>query len=166
MESEDVVDLMEILEIEVRTKVRLMGEGDHVDPEEKDFAHQRSRRLLEEHNSAITGDSVPTAISGYNQRRCRRPDPSNILEGEFIVEVGLNERGLVTIPTKALNKLMKGNNVSKEDRKRIKERRRTLLNRGYADDTRRRRIDGEEALEMQIANHTKKLRSWKGRKGT
>ena len=50
-------------------------------------------------------------------------------EGKFIVEVGLNERGLVTIPTKALNKLMKDNNVSKEDRKRIKERRRTLLNR-------------------------------------
>ena len=50
-------------------------------------------------------------------------------KGRFIPEIGMNERELVLISTKDLNRKMKDNDVSREDKKRIKQTRRTLLNR-------------------------------------
>ena len=50
-------------------------------------------------------------------------------EGSFIAEIGMTEKELVLMPIKQLNKEIKGRNVSVEDKKRIKQTRRTLLNR-------------------------------------
>ena len=50
-------------------------------------------------------------------------------EGSFVAEIGMTEKELVMIPTKDLNQMMKVNDVSREDKKRIQQRRRTLLNR-------------------------------------
>ena len=50
-------------------------------------------------------------------------------EGSFVAEIGMTEKELVMIPTKELNQMMEAIDVSREDKKRIKQRRRTLLNR-------------------------------------
>ena len=50
-------------------------------------------------------------------------------EGSFVAEIGITEKELVLMPIKQLNKEIKDRNVSIEDKKRIKQTRRTLLNR-------------------------------------
>ena len=50
-------------------------------------------------------------------------------EGSFVAEIGITEKELILMPIKQLNKEIKGRNVSMEDKKRIKQTRRTLLNR-------------------------------------
>merc|ERR1711974_495384 len=59
--------------------------------------------------------------------------------------------------TKDLNSLLKKRNVAKPRQKDIKQRRRTLKNRGYAANCRVKRDDEEEELLEQIEGHERKL---------
>merc|ERR1712025_138457 len=60
--------------------------------------------------------------------------------------IGLSDEQLVTISTKDFNKLLKNSGLSKEDCKRLKAKRRTLKNRGYAASCRYKREEQEEGL--------------------
>lgn len=64
---------------------------------------------------------------------------------------------LVMMATKDLNHLLKKRNVPRPRQKDIKQRRRTLKNRGYAANCRVKRDDEEEILLEQIEGHEKKL---------
>ena len=55
--------------------------------------------------------------------------------------------------TKDLNNLMKRQNISKDKRQLIKQRRRTLKNRNYAANSRFKRCDEEDDLLEQIEEH-------------
>lgn len=77
--------------------------------------------------------------------------------GSYIEDVDMFDRDLVLMSTKDLNDLMKGRNIPRERRHQIKQRRRTLKNRGYAATCRERLFDEEEVLLAQISEHEKKL---------
>ena len=75
----------------------------------------------------------------------------------YIEEIDMFEVELVFMTTKDLNALMKRRNIPRERQKQIKERRRTLKNRGYAANCRVRRDDEEEELLEQIEGHERRL---------
>merc|ERR1712227_12277 len=66
--------------------------------------------------------------------------------------IGLTDEQLVTISTKEFNKLLKTSGLSKDECKRLKAKRRTLKNRGYAASCRYKREEQEGALGMD-KNH-------------
>ena len=78
-------------------------------------------------------------------------------EDVYIEEIDMFEGELVFMTTKDLNALMKRRNIPRERQKQIKERRRTLKNRGYAANCRVRRDDEEEELLEQIEGHERRL---------
>lgn len=63
--------------------------------------------------------------------------------------VGITEEELVTEKIKDLNKLLKLKKVSKPDAKKLKELRRRLLNRGYANKSRVKKDDTDSALKKE-----------------
>ena len=77
--------------------------------------------------------------------------------GSYIEDLDMFDRDLVLMPTKDLNALMKRRNIPKERRDQIKQRRRTLKNRGYAANCRLNRDEEEEQLLEQISEHERKL---------
>ena len=78
-------------------------------------------------------------------------------EDLYIEEIDKFEGELVFMTTKDLNALMKRRNIPRERQKQIKERRRTLKNRGYAANCRVRRDDEEEELLERIEGHERRL---------
>jgi len=70
--------------------------------------------------------------------------------GTFRTDIGLDDKDLIDIETKDLNKRLKKANISKERQKAIKAERRTLKNRGYASSCRIKREKEVERLELQI----------------
>jgi len=77
--------------------------------------------------------------------------------GSYIEDLDMFDEELVMMATKDLNSLLKKRNVAKPRQKDIKQRRRTLKNRGYAANCRVKRDDEEEELLEQIEGHERKL---------
>jgi len=73
------------------------------------------------------------------------PEPVN-----FRDDIGLDDKALVTISTKELNRLLKKKGINKARQKEIKSERRTLKNRGYASNCRVSREEEEKTLEKEI----------------
>jgi len=65
-------------------------------------------------------------------------------------DIGLDDKALVTISTKELNRLLKKKGINKGRQKEIKSERRTLKNRGYASNCRVSREEEEKTLEKEI----------------
>jgi len=65
-------------------------------------------------------------------------------------DIGLDDKALVTISTKELNRLLKKKGINKSRQKEIKSERRTLKNRGYASNCRVSREEEEKTLEKEI----------------
>merc|ERR1712223_1371341 len=61
-----------------------------------------------------------------------------------------DDKALVTISTKELNRLLKKKGINKSRQKEIKSERRTLKNRGYASNCRVSREEEEKTLEKEI----------------
>merc|ERR1712029_149481 len=78
------------------------------------------------------------------------PDSQDCPGGTFRSDIGLDDKDLIDIETKDLNKRLKKANISKERQKAIKAERRTLKNRGYASSCRIKREKEVERLEKQI----------------
>merc|ERR1711910_75590 len=66
------------------------------------------------------------------------------------INTGITDEQLVLKPTKELNKILKHTGLPKEDVNRIKQKRRTLKNRGYAASCRNKRELEEEALKEEL----------------
>ena len=65
-------------------------------------------------------------------------------------QIGLTDEDLKTIGTKDLNKKVKhSKNLSEEDIEKIKKRRRTIKNRGYAKECRNTKTEEEKLLEAE-----------------
>merc|ERR1712013_508223 len=64
---------------------------------------------------------------------------------------------LVLKPTKDLNKMLKNTGLPKEDVNKIKQKRRTLKNRGYAASCRNKREQEEESLKLDLENLKKDI---------
>ena len=63
--------------------------------------------------------------------------------------IGITNEELVTEKIKDLNRLLKRKNVPKDDGKKLKELRRRLLNRGYANKSRVKKDDTDQALKAE-----------------
>merc|ERR1739844_209102 len=66
-------------------------------------------------------------------------------------DIELDDKALVTMGTKELNRRLKKKGITKSRQKEIKSERRTLKNRGYASNCRISREDEEKMLEKDIA---------------
>jgi len=66
--------------------------------------------------------------------------------------IGLTDEQLVTISTKDFNKLLKNSGLSKDECKKLKAKRRTLKNRGYAASCRYKREEQEGGLS-EVKSH-------------
>merc|ERR1712142_136990 len=65
-------------------------------------------------------------------------------------KTGITDEQLVLKPTKDLNKMLKSTGLPKEDVNKIKQKRRTLKNRGYAASCRNKRDKEEEGLKIDL----------------
>lgn len=63
--------------------------------------------------------------------------------------IGITNEDLVTEKIKDLNRLLKKKNVPKDEGKKLKELRRRLLNRGYANKSRVKKDDTDQALKAE-----------------
>lgn len=72
--------------------------------------------------------------------------------GDSEIPAGFTESELKTLSVKDLNRELKNKGLSKEEVDKVKLRRRTLKNRGYAQDCRKKRIKLKESLEDKNNN--------------
>ena len=72
--------------------------------------------------------------------------------------LGLTDAKLVTLSTKALNKILKSQRLSIFQRREIKKHRRTLKNRGYAANCRVKRETEQDWFTNQINQMTSKIK--------
>jgi len=85
--------------------------------------------------------------------------PKEKTETENLQEtLGLTDAKLVTLSTKALNKILKSQRLSIFQRREIKKHRRTLKNRGYAANCRVKRETEQDWFTNQINQMTSKIK--------
>lgn len=101
-------------------------------------------------NESVLRDIMTCSVSstsGLSDRRSPEvpSEPVNYRE-----DIKLDDKALVTIETKDLNKRLKKEGISKARQKEIKSERRTLKNRGYASNCRVSREEEEKRLENRI----------------
>ena len=83
---------------------------------------------------------------------------NNVVEEEPPINYcGLFDQELVVLSTKALNELLKKKGISNEHAMQIKQRRRTLKNRGYAANCRVKREKEEKNLEVMNEDLRKEI---------
>merc|ERR1712222_129641 len=85
-----------------------------------------------------------------NDRRGGAPYQHVNLRDYDNIKTNMTDEELVLIPTKDLNKVVKESGLTKEDVRKIKEKRRTLKNRGYAASCRVKRDCEEESLKAEL----------------
>merc|ERR1711971_957148 len=66
--------------------------------------------------------------------------------------IGITDEELVNIPIKEINKTFKTTGLTTNDQSKMKKKRRTLKNRGYAETTRRKKEDEIKKLEAELKN--------------
>ena len=90
-------------------------------------------------------------------------ESSTISTGQFFPQEMTSKEALFTdkelreLGVKDINNLLKLRGLSKEEIARVKQRRRTLKNRGYAQHSRMRRIENKNSLETTRDNLVKEL---------
>ena len=67
-------------------------------------------------------------------------------------KIGLTDKDLATIKLKDLNDILKKSDLKPEEKKRIRTRKRTLKNRGYAAQTRLDKEKAKNSLKDEIKN--------------
>lgn len=65
--------------------------------------------------------------------------------------IGITDEELVSIPIKDINKSFKSTGIPSTDQTKMKKKRRTLKNRGYAETTRRKKEAEISQLEQELA---------------
>lgn len=76
---------------------------------------------------------------------------------KIISRLGVTEKKIQDFGVKELNRFLKSNGLSKEEQKCLKNRRRTLKNRGYAQNCRIKRINVKKSLEMENEDLRKEI---------
>ena len=93
-------------------------------------------------------------VTELNLSYCRI---TNIVVENLQETLGLTDAKLVTLSTKALNKILKSKKLSNLQMREIKKHRRKLKNRGYAASCRTKRLDNKSDLEQEKGKEYKDL---------
>lgn len=101
-------------------------------------ANAESRRAEQ-----VNGDARPTAVTGAS--RGRRQGNSKVATTSGLLD--LDEESLVNLPVRELNKRLQG--CARDEILKIKQKRRTLKNRGYAQNCRTKRMMQRSELEQE-----------------
>merc|ERR1712062_266708 len=64
--------------------------------------------------------------------------------------IGITDEELVSIPIKEINRTFKSTGLTSKDQTKMKKKRRTLKNRGYAETTRRKKEEEIKKLEAEL----------------
>jgi len=95
--------------------------------------------------------------SSESSTNCDEGDIVNIPCGDYYEDIKINDRDMSQIPTKEFNKIVKKSRCDKERTAWLKQRRRTLKNRGYASSCRENREHEQNGKQLEIAEKTNKL---------
>ncbi|KXJ11853.1 transcription factor MafB [Exaiptasia diaphana] len=76
---------------------------------------------------------------------------------KIITRLGVTEKKIQDFGVKELNRFLKSNGLTKEEQKCLKNRRRTLKNRGYAQNCRIKRIRVKKSLETENEDLRKEI---------
>merc|ERR1711990_807103 len=98
-----------------------------------------------------------------NDRRGGAPYQHVNLRDYDNIKTNMTDEELVLIPTKDLNKVVKESGLTKEDVRKIKEKRRTLKNRGYAASCRVKRDCEEESLKGDVSELNRRCEDQKNK---
>lgn len=101
-----------------------------------------------EYSPAPSTTSSFFAHSPYSESE-ERVEPRNEAYTKLISSLGITEERLQKFSVKELNRFLKSNGLTKQQQQLVKNRRRTLKNRGYAQNCRIRRIKLKKSLEVQ-----------------
>ena len=97
-------------------------------------------------------DRIMAEELGDAKRTKKEEEPDGESARDF---AGLTDEELVNMPVKELNNALRG--LTEEDVFRVKQRRRTLKNRGYAQNSRTKRVRQKEDLEDERQKLKKEL---------
>ncbi|XP_031558777.1 transcription factor MafB-like [Actinia tenebrosa] len=92
--------------------------------------------------------STSSSFFAYSEAE-NRPEPRDEAYNTIISSLGITEERLQKFSVKELNRFLKSNGLTKEEQQCVKNRRRTLKNRGYAQNCRIKRINIKKSLEVQ-----------------
>lgn len=126
-------------------------------------------------DSAITGENGSTydveselspAASSTGSFAFTEYEPFGPVDNEnfkkIIARIGVTEKTLQEFSVKELNRFLKSNELSKVEQKCLKNRRRTLKNRGYAQNCRIKRIKVKKTLEIDNESLQKEVDELRG----
>ena len=88
-------------------------------------------------------------------------DESKCDDGEQI-DCGISDERLLSLSVRELNRQLKRSGLSKAEATKMKQRRRTLKNRGYAASCRNKRLEVKDGLEeerIDVVGNIKRLKS-------
>ncbi|UYV72550.1 MAF [Cordylochernes scorpioides] len=124
-------------------------------------AHLRSERIqilekLRQLVDYLEQNNIPSKFTELAKKKLSTPLDQHFQQGSKIPfdtdldgYIPISEEELTSLSVRDLNKRLKTSGLSKEDVVRIKQRRRTLKNRGYAANCRTKRNDTKEGLERE-----------------
>lgn len=101
-------------------------------------------------NPVSSSQEVPLALEFENAIEVKSEadgeSTSALLSSPLVSSSGMNDDELMSLSTRELNRRLQS--VSSDERSRLKQRRRTLKNRGYAQTCRTRRVIGQYQLKQ------------------
>lgn len=95
-----------------------------------------------------TANSISSASSRTSNRSSQSTKSNNSTSSDSTIKTAIDDRSLIHLSVRELNKKLNG--LSKDDIVKVKQKRRTLKNRGYAQNCRTKRMEQKRNMEDRM----------------